>query len=190
MTETAASSNTPTTAPSPSFVELLRGQIRTEFNAHQQYLAVAVWFDHHDLPQLASHFYRQAMDERNHALMFVQYMLDRGIHVAIPGADEVQNDFDAPIDLIRLSLKQEQDVTAQIERLFKAARAEGDFIAEQFILWFLKEQVEEVASMNTLLQVAERAGDQPMWLEDFLAREAVGDPKADAGAPPTAGPRV
>jgi len=169
------------------FLELLREQVRHEFNAHQQYIAIAVWFDGHDLPQLARHYYRQALEERNHAMMIVQYMLDRDLPIAIPGTGEVRNDFDDVVTPIRLALEQEKQVTAQIEELFRAAREEGDALGEQFLLWFLKEQVEEVAAMTTLLTIAQRAGDNYFDIEDFVAREQIGDGGTDASAPPAAG---
>ena len=86
-----------------------------------------------------------------------------------------------------MALAQEKQVTADIEALFATARTEGDPLGEQFMLWFLKEQVEEVASMTTLLNVAERAGDNWFDLENFVARESVGDGGNDASAPPAAG---
>jgi bacterioferritin B len=169
------------------FVGLLHEQVRHEFTAHQQYLAVAVWFDARGLPQLAKHFYAQALEERRHALMMVKYLLDRDVPVQIPGVDPVRNDFSAPLELIELALEQERTVTAQVEQLFTVAREEGDAIGEQFILWFLKEQVEEVAAMSTLVTVAHRAGDQLFQIEDFLARETVGDGGTDPLAPTVAG---
>ena len=169
------------------FPRLLREQVGHEFTASQQYLAVAVWLDAHDLPRLGAHFYRQAGEERDHAMMMVRYMLDRDLAVAVPGVAAVRNDFEAPRDVVALALEQEKAVTGQIEDLFKAARSEGDVIGEQFVLWFLKEQVEEVASMSTLLTMVERAGDDWLRIEEFLARESVGDAGADTGAPPAAG---
>lgn len=170
----------------PTFTALLQEQVGREFSAHQQYIAVAVWFDAHDLPQLAALFYRQAVEERNHAMMMVQYLLDRGEPPVIPGVPAVRNDFSRPVELIRLALEQEQEVTASIEALFKAARDDGDFLGEQFVLWFLKEQVEEVASMSTLLTIAERAGDDLFKLEEFVARESTPE-DPDPSAPNTAG---
>lgn len=78
------------------FNTLLREQIRSEFTASQQYIAVAVYCDGSDLPQLAAHFYAQSVEERNHAMMLVQYLLDRDLDVEIPGVDAVQNSFDTP----------------------------------------------------------------------------------------------
>jgi ferritin len=169
------------------FTRLLREQVGHEFAASQQYLAIAVWLDAHDLPRLGAHFYRQAGEERDHAMMMVRYMLDRDLAVQVPGVASVRNEFEAPRDVVTLALEQEKAVTGQIEDLFKAARSEGDVIGEQFVLWFLKEQVEEVASMSTLLTMVERAGDDWLRIEEFLARDTVGDTGVDPGAPPVAG---
>jgi ferritin len=78
------------------FHALLRDQIRDEFSASQQYIAMATYFDGDDLPQLAALFYRQSVEERNHALMLVRYLLDRGVDVEIPGADSPRTDFTSP----------------------------------------------------------------------------------------------
>jgi len=170
-----------------NFTGLLGAQVKNEFAASQQYAAIAVWFDSQDLPQLARYFYRQSLEERNHAMMMVQYMLDRDLAVTIPGIGPVRNEFAAPTEPIAMALAQEQQVTADIEALFAAARSEGDPLGEQFMLWFLKEQVEEVASMTTLLNVAQRAGDNWFDLENFVARESIGDGGHDVAAPPAAG---
>ncbi len=172
------------------FAELLHAQIRNEFNAHQQYIALAAWFDAQDLPRLAAHFYRQALEERNHAMMIVQYLLDRDVKVAIPGADDARNDFRSARDLVAFALQQEREVTEQIVTLAKVARDEGDYIGEQFMQWFLKEQLEEVSSMSTLLAVVDRAGDTLFYVEDYLARETVGDKGDTPGAPEAAGGRI
>jgi ferritin len=172
-----------TTSP---FDQLLSAQVGNEFSASQQYIAIAVWFDSRDLPQLAKHFYRQAIEERNHAMMLVKYRLDRGLSVSIPGVDAVINDFTNEREPIALALDQEKRVTSQIEALFAAARAENDALGEQFMLWFLKEQVEEVASMSTLLAVVERASNL-FDVENFLVRESVVEAGGDVSAPETAG---
>lgn len=168
------------------FHALLQEQIYHEFTTAQQYVAVAVYFDGGDFPQLAKFFYAQAVEERNHAMMMVQYLLDRSIAVEIPGVDPVRNRFDAPRDALVLVLDQEHTVTDQISRLTSAARDEGDHLGEQFMQWFLREQVEEVAVMTRLLRVADRAGHNLFELENFIARE-VGTVTPEAGAPRIAG---
>jgi ferritin len=172
------------------FHELLQQQIRNEFTASQQYIAVAVWFDDQDLPQLAKHFYHQALEERNHAMMIVQYLLDTDIKVTIPGVDEVRNDFSSAAELVELALSQERQVTDEIIRLAKTARDEDDYKGEQFMQWFLKEQVEEVAQMSTLLNVVKRANGNLFDVENYMARESVGNGGSDAGAPRAAGGTV
>lgn len=171
-----------------TFDHLLAEQIGNELEASQQYIAIAVWYDNHDLPQLAKHFYQQSLEERNHAMMLVQYRLDRDMGVEIPGIPAVQNEFSAERDPIALALEQEKRVTEQIEALFAAARSENDALGEQFMLWFLKEQVEEVASMSTLLTIVDRA-ENLFDVENYLVREQLGDTD-DASAPAAAGGAV
>ncbi|NLU85061.1 ferritin [Rhodococcus sp. HNM0569] len=168
------------------FHALLQDQIRNEFNASHQYTASAVYFDGADLPRLAKYFYAQAVEERNHAMMIVQYFLDRGIDVDFTGVDATTRDFEGPRDAIALALQQEKTVTEQIVALAKCARDEGDFLGEQFMQWFLEEQVEEVATMTTLLTIADRAGSNLFNLEDFVARE-LGGHEPRGAAPRAAG---
>jgi bacterioferritin B len=157
--------------PETHFHTLLQEQIRNEFTATQQYAAIAVHFDNDALPQLAKYFYRQAGDEREHASKMVQYFTDRDFGVEIPGVDEVRNQLDTPRAAIALALELERTVTKQVSALAAAARDEGDYLGEQFMWWFLEEQREEEAVLNTLLRVAERAGDNLFDLEEFVARE-------------------
>ncbi|MFI5695435.1 ferritin [Kribbella sp. NPDC051586] len=173
-----------------TYEKLLQEQIRNEFTASQQYVAVAVWYDDQDLPQLAGHFYKQSLEERNHAMMMVQYLLDKDIRPQIPSVGEVESDFTTALEPLELALAQEITVTKQIETLARTARDESDYIGEQFMQWFLKEQVEEVAAMKTLVNVANRAGDNLFHLEDFLAREVVGVTDSDPTAPLAAGGKV
>jgi ferritin len=167
--------------------DLLNEQIGHEYFASQQYVAIAVWYDQQALPQLAGHFYAQAVEERNHAMMIVQYLMDREADVVIPGVPDVRNDFASVTEPLELALAQERTVTSQFETLIAEARRENDYLAEQFMHWFLKEQVEEVASMATLLQVATRVGENVMLLEDYLAREASPHEGGDPTAPEAAG---
>ena len=173
--------------PAQAFVDRLNEQVGHEFAASQQYLAIAVHYDDETLPRLASFFFAQALEERNHALMMVQYLLDAGAAAAIPGIDGPQNEFGDVVAPVALALAQERRVTDQINALTAIARQEGDYTSEQFMQWFIKEQIEEVASMSDLLKVVERARDNPLLAEEYLAREAPGDAGADPTAPPVAG---
>lgn len=170
------------TSSSSTYSQLLSAQVGHEFAASQQYVAIAVWADSQDLPQLAGRFYQHSLGERNHAMMMVQYMLDRDLRVSVPAVPAPKCEFDSPVAALKLALAQEKQVTDQIEALFQAARAESDPLGEQFMLWFLREQVEEVANMSTLVTIAERAGDDWFRIEEHLARET--DSSTNTGTPP------
>jgi ferritin len=122
-------------------------------------------------------------------MMLVQYLLDRDVRVEIPGVDGVRNQFDTPRDALALALDQERAVTEQVSRLAAVARDEGDYLGEQFIQWFLKEQVEEMALMTSLVRVADRAGANLFDLENFIARE-IDSPHSASDAPAAAGGRL
>ena len=169
------------------FADALNEQIAEEFGASQQYAAIAVHYDADTLPRLAAHFYRQALEERNHAMMLVQYLLDSGKQVRIPAVTEPQNEFSDAVAPVALALKQERTVTEQIVGLAAVAREENDLVGAQFLDWFLKEQREEVASMSALLAVVERAADNLLLAEDHLSRHQIGDAGVDPTAPPAAG---
>jgi ferritin len=170
-----------------SFIEKLNEQIGYEFAASQQYVAIAVHYDAETLPRLAATFYQQAVEERNHAMMLVQYLLDVGEEVRIPGVAEPQVSFGDIAEPVALALDQEKRVSSQISALAGAAREEGDYMGEQFMQWFIKEQVEEVSSMSDLLAVVERSRDNPMIVEEYIARERPSAETVDPTAPAAAG---
>jgi ferritin len=170
-----------------SFPNALNDQIGRELAASHQYVAIAVYYDAETLPQLAQHFYRQAVEERNHAMMIVQYLLDAGEDVKVPGVPEPQNAFADVVAPIRLALEQEKSVTVDIVGLAKLAREEADLVGEQFLHWFLQEQREEVASMSSLLSVIERAQDNVLLVEEYLARTGGGGEEEAVPSPPAAG---
>jgi ferritin len=170
-----------------SFTDALNEQISNEFAASQQYVGAAVYYDAETLPRLAAFFYRQAVEERNHAMIMVQYLLDTDEEVRIPDIKSQQTHYEDVSGPVKMALEQEKRVSDEIFALFKLAREEGDYPAEQFLSWFVKEQVEEVSSMTDLLNVCERAKDSPLLIEDFLAREQIGDEGDDPSMPPAAG---
>ena len=170
-----------------SFPDALNEQIANEFAASQQYVGAAVYYDGETLPRLASFFYRQAEEERTHAMMMIQYLLDVGEEVRIPDIKSQQTRFDDGISPVRVSLEQEERVGREIYALFALARENRDYRAEQFMQWFVKEQVEEVALMQDLLNVVERAKENLLLAEDYIAREKLGEEGSDPTAPPVAG---
>ena len=171
---------------SPRFVKQLNVQIGNEFAAHQQYVACAVYYDALTMPQMARFFYRQALEERDHAMMMVRYLLDADEEVSIPGVAAPQSTFEDIVQPVQLALDQEKRVTEQINQLTALAREDNDFASDQYMQWFLKEQVEEVATMSSLLTVVTRSKDDVESIEEWVAREESG-PDDDPTAPAVAG---
>ncbi|MDF9715486.1 ferritin [Nocardioides sp. ChNu-153] len=172
--------------PAARFAEQLNAQIGNELAAHNQYLACAVYYDALTMPQMAAFFYGQAVEERDHAMMMVKYLLDTDAAVTIPGVGAPISAFDDLVAPVALALAQEKKVTEQINALLRTAREESDFASEQFMQWFIKEQVEEVATMSDLLTVVTRSRDDVNDIEEYVAREQRAE-AADPTAPPVAG---
>src|SRR5262249_61845204 len=112
------------------FQQALKEQIGYEFAASQQYVAIAVHYDAQTLPRLAAHFYRQAVEERNHAMMMVQYLLDADLDVVVPGVEPPRTDFADVVAPVQLAVDQERRGTSQISDLVKTARDEGDLLGD------------------------------------------------------------
>ncbi|MEZ0581127.1 ferritin [Nocardioides sp. MH1] len=168
------------------FTDQLNAQIGNEFAAHNQYLACAVYYDALTMPQTAAFFYGQALEEREHAMMMIQYLLDTDAVVAIPGVEAPVSDFADVVAPVKLALDQERRVTEQVNALLRIAREESDFASEQFMQWFIKEQVEEVATMSDLLTIVTRSQDDLNDIEEYVAREQ-GGVETDPTAPSAAG---
>ena len=154
--------------------QAMNEQIGHEFHAKLQYVNSAAYFDAEDLPQLAAFFYRQAEEENMHAMKFVHYIIDADGQVRIPAMDQPQYDFKSAEEVAQLALAWENEVTDQINHLMDMAIEQNDHIAQDFLRWFETEQLEEVSTMETLLKTIRRAGDNLLWVEDFLARTPLG----------------
>ena len=160
---------------SERLVEALNAQIGREFAAAHQYVAIGAYYAGETFPQLSAFFYRQAEEERAHAMKMVNFVLDRDGKVDFGAIAQPRTDFPDHVAPISAALDQERKVTVDISALFEIAREARDFQSEQFLHWFLEEQVEEEAGMSDLLAVAERTRQIPMLLEEYLARETPGD---------------
>lgn len=161
--------------PSERFVEALNAQIGREFAAAHQYTALGAYYAAETFPRLAEFFYEQADEEREHALKMVNFLLDRDAKVDFGEVAKPRAQFADHVEPIKLALEQERGVTVRISELFEIARETKDYPSEQFMHWFLQEQVEEESTMQDLLAVAERTREIPMLLEEYLARDTPGD---------------
>ena len=151
--------------------DAINAQIGREFGAFLQYVAVAAHFDLQSLPLLAKHFYNQADEERDHAMRFLHYLIDAGAKVELPAVSAPKSKIASAEQAVELSLKWEQEVTKQIYTILELALKENDYTTQQFLQWFVEEQLEEGSSMDKLLSVVRRAGEGGLLLvEDYLAR--------------------
>jgi ferritin len=150
--------------------EAIDEQIGNEFGASIQYVAIAAYFDGEGLPMLAQHFYRQANEERDHAMRFVKFLVDAGARVQIPAIPAPRCEFKSAEEVVDLSLNWEMAVTKQINGLMDRAIRENDHTSRTMLEWFVNEQLEEVSSMDTLLRMIRRAGEKGLlFVENYLA---------------------
>lgn len=162
--------------------QAINDQIGREFGANLQYVNIASYFDADDLPELAAFFYRQAEEEKMHAMKFVKYIIDAGGQVRIPSIEGPKYNFKSAEEAVNAALDWELEVTKQINALMDLAIKENDHIAQDFLRWFVTEQLEEVSTMETLLNVVRRAKDNILWVEDYLARNPIVQDTGEAAA--------
>lgn len=156
--------------------QAMNAQVGSELGASNQYLQIAAYFQREFLPELAAFFHRQSDEERAHALKFVHYIVEAGGALAVPEIPEPPHQIESAEAAAKMALDWELAVTKQINSLIDMAIQENDHIAQQFLRWFADEQLEEVATMDELLGVIRRAGDQLLFVEQYIARR--GDPHA------------
>ena len=167
--------------PSPKIIAALNEQVGMEMSASIKYDAIASHFASEGLPRLAAHFFQQATEERMHAHKFIKYILDTGGRVEIPAIPKPPSHFKFAKDAVKLTLEGEHEVTKAIHQLMSTSTAESDYSTANFLQWFIGEQVEEVASMDQLLKIVERAGEGGLLLvEDFVGKLGTGSPNGEA----------
>ena len=148
---------------------VINEQVGHEFGASLQYVAIATYFDGEGLPTLARHFYRQANEERDHAMRFVKFLVDADAAVSIPAIPAPRSQVRSAEEAVQLSLDWENEVTRQINAIMDLAIKQNNHIARHFLQWFVSEQLEEVSSMDTLLRMVRRAGEQGLlFVENYL----------------------
>ena len=148
-------------------------QIGAEFGASIQYNSIAAYFDADDLPNLAAFFYRQAVEEQMHAMKFLHYIVDAGGEVRIPAIDAPKYDFTSAEEAAQLALAWETEVTNQINALMDQAIRDNDHISQTFLRWFVSEQLEEISTMETLINYIQRGKDNLLFVDDYLGRNPI-----------------
>ncbi|HSK08903.1 MAG TPA: ferritin [Vicinamibacterales bacterium] len=147
-------------------------EIGRELFASNQYTNIACYFESMALRKLAALFHKQADEERMHALKFVKYLNDVGASVALPAIQAPQPTFKSVEEAVQKALDWEREVTRQVNSLMSMAIDQKDYAAQDFLRWFVTEQVEEEATMTNLLQVVRAAGDRNLLVvEAYLVHQ-------------------
>lgn len=136
----------------PEIKELLEDQANYELYSAYIYLGIRVYFADKNLNGFANWFDIQTQEERDHALLMVQYLLNNGAAPKLPEVKAVPNGYDSFLAALKAAQAHEFKVTERIHRIYDAAFAAKDFRTVQFLDWFVKEQGEEEKNIDDIIK--------------------------------------
>lgn len=141
-----------------STMDLLNDQIKMESHASASYLAMASWCEQNAFVQSAKFFYHQASEEREHMMKIFKFIVDCGGISLSPTVDNINHDFSNLEEVFETALDQEIEVTKSIYKILSVAKKEQDYLTENFLQWFIKEQLEEEKTFRDILDLFELMG--------------------------------
>ncbi len=133
--------------------KLLIAQIGNEFAAHALYMGISVYFDRQSLRGWGALFKRQAIEEAQHAQKIMDFLTDNEFEFDLPAVKAVSTRFGSPQVAAERALTSEKDVAAQFDRMAAVAVKAGDHRGFQFLQWFIEEQVEEEAKLQSIVDL-------------------------------------
>ena len=145
-------------------IELLNYRIQQEELSSRLYLAMSVWLDVNGYIGAAKKWKEYSDEERNHADWSYKYLLDLNIKPTVPALEQPEVDFKGLPDIIIKSYKHEIEITKQCQEFAKEANSIGDFMTLELAQRFLKEQVDELAKTNTLVDKLKAFGTDKIAL--------------------------
>ncbi len=145
---------------------ILNEQVGKEAYASQLYLAMASWAETQGYEGISNWFYAQAEEERMHMMKFVRFINERGGHAIIPKIDMPPKTYKGVPEIFKAALEHEQMVTASIDKIVDLAVAEKDHATNNWVQWFVTEQVEEETSVQNILDKLKLLGDKNIYLFD------------------------
>ncbi|GAB4418112.1 MAG: ferritin [Anaerolineales bacterium] len=149
---------------SKAMADLMSAQVGNELGASNQYLQIAAYFDGESLSRLAKFFYDQAEEEREHAMKFVHYLMEVGASLNLSAIPAPQTEIGSAEKAFEMSLAWEKEVTGQINAMMDLAIKEKDYASQAFLQWFVTEQVEEVSTMESMLDIVRKAGEKNLLM--------------------------
>ena len=144
---------------SEKMVNAINEQINKELYSAYLYMSMQAWFADESLDGMANWMDAQAQEEHFHAMKFFNFLVERGARVILKTIDCPQVDFDSPLQIFEMALEHERFVTASINELMDLAIKENDHATRSFLQWFIDEQVEEEASVDTVVSMLKRVGE-------------------------------
>ena len=144
--------------------ELLNAQINKEFYSAYLYLEFSNYFKAKNLDGFANWYMIQAQEERDHALLFYQYLQNNNAAVTLEAIDKPTSEFESSMAVLEAGLNHEIYVTSLINDIYAAVYEVKDFRTMQFLDWFVKEQGEEETNANDLISKMELFGSDPKSL--------------------------
>ena len=149
---------------SKAMADLMSAQVGNELGASNQYIQIATYFDGESLSKLAKFFYEQAEEEREHAMKFVHFLMEVGADLSIAAIPATKTDIGSAEKAFEMSLGWEQEVTRQINAMMDLAIQEKDYASQAFLQWFVTEQVEEISTMESMLDIVRKAGEKNLLM--------------------------
>lgn len=153
-----------------NLADKINEQIGNELAASLQYLAIAVYFEGESLSRTAGFFYKQAEEEHEHAMKLFKYLVETGVKVVLPTIPGPKKEVTSAEDAFKTSLDWEIEVTGQINTLMEIAVKNNDYLSQNFLNWFVNEQLEEVTTMEKYLALVRKMGPERVYmLESFIS---------------------
>jgi len=147
-------------------------QIREEYFSSYLYLSMAAWFESEQLQGMASWMRRQAQEEMGHAMKFFNQLIERGGTVKLQALEAPQPKWTSPVAAFQAAWDHEKHITGCINKLMDLAVAEKDYAAQDFLRWFVTEQVEEMGAMDNLLKIVQASGERSIiMVEAYLSHQ-------------------
>lgn len=151
--------------------EKLNKQIGAEFAAAHKYLAMACTFEDMGLQMLAKRFFEQYQEELDHAMRFVKYVLEVDGKVELGAISKPKSGWKSPESIVKDALDGEIAITEMINDITALSEKEKDYATRSFINWFIDEQVEEVSSMQSLLDLISLSKGNMLQVEARVRHE-------------------
>jgi ferritin len=159
-------------------LKAINSQIEKELFSSQLYLAMASWAEANGMPGTSNFLYNHAEEERIHMLKFVHYVNDRGSHATVPSCNKPENNYESVKSLFVQIMEHEEMITESINNLVAVCMEERDFTTQNFLQWYVTEQIEEESLFRSVLDKLNLLGNEKsgMYLFDADVEKLITPP--------------